>query len=104
MKKHSTHSIDKLFWGVFFVAGAAMLILSKLGTLPEMSFVSIVFTIIFAWTFIKGLFTLNFFEILFSAAFLACIYDDALGITALTPWTLLGAALLGSIGLSILFP
>lgn len=81
-----------------------MLILSKLGTLPDLSFVSIIFTIIFAWTFIKGIFTVNFFEILFSAAFLACIYDDMLGITALTPWTVLGAALLGSIGLSILFP
>ena len=47
MKNHSTHSIDKLFWGVFFVAGAAMLILSKLGTLPDLSFISIIFTIIF---------------------------------------------------------
>ena len=53
MKKHSTHSIDKLFWGLFFVAGAVMLILSKLGTLPDLSFLSIVFTIIFAWTFLK---------------------------------------------------
>lgn len=104
MKKHSTHSIDKLFWGLFFVAGAVMLILSKLGTLPDLSFLSIVFTIIFAWTFLKGIFSINFFEILFSAAFLAWIYDDVLGITALTPWTLLGAALLGSIGLSLLFP
>ena len=41
MKNHSTHSIDKLFWGVFFVAGAALLILSKLGTLPDLSFISI---------------------------------------------------------------
>lgn len=104
MKNYSSHSIDKLFWGVFFVAGAAMLILSKMGTLPDLSFISIIFAIIFAWTFIKGIFTINFFEILFSAAFLACIYDDMLGITALTPWTVLGAALLGSIGLSILFP
>ena len=31
------------------------------------------------------------------------IYDDWLGITALTPWTVLGAALLGSIGLSLIF-
>ena len=29
--------------------------------------------------------------------------DDWLGITALTPWTVLGAALLGSIGLSLIF-
>ena len=31
------------------------------------------------------------------------MYDDWLGITALTPWTVLGAALLGSIGLSLIF-
>ena len=42
-------------------------------------------------------------EILFSIAFICIIYDDWLGITALTPWTVLGAALLGSIGLSLIF-
>mgnify|MGYP006893000712 FL=1 len=38
-----------------------------------------------------------------SIAFICIIYDDWLGITALTPWTVLGAALLGSIGLSLIF-
>ena len=46
---------------------------------------------------------MNFWEILFSIAFICIIYDDWLGITALTPWTVLGAALLGSIGLSLIF-
>ena len=46
---------------------------------------------------------MNFWEILFAVAFICIIYDEPLGITALTPWTVLGAALLGSIGLSLIF-
>lgn len=51
----------------------------------------------------NGIRNVNFWEILFSIAFICIIYDDWLGITALTPWTVLGAALLGSIGLSLIF-
>lgn len=51
----------------------------------------------------NGIRNVNFWEILFSIAFICIIYDDQLGITALTPWTVLGAALLGSIGLSLIF-
>ena len=36
-------------------------------------------------------------------AFLCIVYDEQLGITALTPWTVLGAALLGSIGISFFY-
>ena len=46
---------------------------------------------------------MNFWEILFSIAFICIIYDEPLEITALTPWTVLGAAFLGSIGLSLIF-
>lgn len=95
---------DKIFWGLCFLAGAAALILSKMGLWPSLSLFSILLTILFVWMLIKGLVHVNFGEILFSLAFLACIYDEPLGITALTPWTVLGAALLGSIGLSLLFP
>lgn len=95
---------DKIFWGLCFLAGAAALIASKLGYWPTVSVLSIFLTILFIWMLVKGLAHLNFGEILFSIAFLACIYDEPLGITALTPWTVLGAALLGSIGLSMIFP
>lgn len=95
---------DKFFWGFCFLAGAVALILSKLDYLPSLALIQIVLTIFFLWTLIKGLIHVSFGEILFSLAFLACIYDEILGITELTPWTVLGAALLGTIGLSLLFP
>lgn len=97
-------TVDKIFWGLLFIAGAIVLILSRLGSLSGISLFTILFTILFIWMLLKGIAHVNFAEILFSLAFLACIYDDMLGITALTPWTVLGAALLGSIGLNILFP
>lgn len=95
---------DKIFWGLCFLAGAAALIVSKMGSWPTLSLFSIVLTILFVWLLIKGLVSRSFGEILFSIAFLACLYDESLGITELTPWTVLGAALLGSIGLNLLFP
>ena len=59
--------------------------------------------------FIDGILYLALFkwypqrEFLGNPVFHRIIYDDQLGITALTPWTVLGAALLGSIGLSLIF-
>lgn len=103
MKKRHFNA-DKLFWGFCFLAGAVALILSKLDYLPSLALVQILLTIFFVWTLIKGLVHVNFGEILFSLAFLACLYDKILGITELTPWTVLAAALLGTIGLSLLFP
>lgn len=64
---------------------------------------SIILTVFFLWLFVEGIRNVNFWEILFSIAFICIIYDEPLGITALTPWTVLGAAFLGSIGLSLIF-
>ena len=77
----------KILWGLFFILAAVYVVVSKLWIMPEISVFS----------------NVNFWEILFSIAFICIIYDDWLGITALTPWTVLGAALLGSIGLSLIF-
>ena len=41
---------------------------------------------------------------LFSLAFLIIVNDELLGLEAITPWPVLGAALLGSLGLNLLFP
>lgn len=93
----------KIFWGIFFILAAIYVIISKLGILPDIGVFSIVLTVFMVWMFIEGVHHVNFFGILFSIAFICIIYDEQLHITELTPWTVLGAALLGSIGLSILF-
>ncbi|MCM1103000.1 MAG: hypothetical protein NC409_02745 [Clostridium sp.] len=93
----------KLFWGLLLILIAVFLIISKLGLVTGISIWSVFFTVIFATLLIRGLIKRSFFSIFFSAAFLCIIYDNQLGITALTPWTVLFAALLLSIGMEILF-
>lgn len=100
-------TLNKLFWGLMFLIGAAALLLNRLHIWPvifHISLFDIILTIFFIWLILEGLRHRNFFEILFGLAFIAIQYDDILHITAITPWTLLGATLLASIGLSIIFP
>lgn len=93
----------KIFWGIFFILAAVIVVISKLGVIPDIGVFTILVTAFMAWMFVEGVRHVNFYEILFSIAFLCIIYDEPLGIEALTPWTVLAAALLGSIGLSMLF-
>ncbi len=93
----------KIFWGIFFILAAVIVVISKLGMMPDIGVFTILATAFMVWLFVEGIRHVNFFEILFSAAFLCIIYDEPLGIEALTPWTVLAAAFLGSIGLSMLF-
>lgn len=93
----------KIFLGLFFILSAVYIVVCKFWILPDISVFSILMTIFFIWLFIQGIIHCNFWEILFPIAFICIIYDEPLGITDLTPWTVLGAALLGSIGLSMIF-
>lgn len=100
-------SLNKLFWGLLFLVAAAFLLLNKLNYWPTIYHVSVfkvVLTIFFIWMILEGIRHRNFFCMIFGLAFIAIQYDDLLHITALTPWTLLSAALLISIGLTIIFP
>ena len=100
-------SMNKLFWGLLFLLGAASLLLYRLNYWPtfhHFSLFKILLTIFFIWMILEGIRHHNFFGIIFGLALIAIQYDKLLCITAITPWTLLGAALLASIGLSIIFP
>lgn len=94
---------SKWFWGFFFIAAAVVLVIGKLGILGDIGAWSLIFTVMFAATAIQSLFHRNVPGVLFSLAFLCIIYAEPLGITAITPWTVLGAALLGSIGISFFY-
>lgn len=96
-------SMWKIFWGIFLLFGAVYLIVSRIFELPEISMFTVIMTIFLVSIVIQGIRRLNFFFILFGLALIVCQYDKFLGIEPLTPWTLLGAAFLGSIGLSLLF-
>lgn len=93
----------KIFWGLLFILAAAYMIISKFWIMPDISIFSVLLAVFLVSLMIKGIRRVNFWQILFPIAFLCILFDEPLGITDLTPWTVLGAALLGSIGLSMIF-
>lgn len=94
----------KIFWGVLFLLGAAAFIVSRLGLFEGISFWSILLSIGLLAILINSLAKRSFEGILFSLAFLVIVNDELLHLEAITPWPVLGAALLGTIGLNLLFP
>lgn len=94
---------ERVFWGVVLIMGAIALILNKLGYFYDVNIFSILLTVVLVAIMIKSSFTMNFSGILFPIAFICIIYDEQLGITVITPWVVLISALLGSIGLSMIF-
>lgn len=94
---------EKIFWGIFFILAAVFLIFGKVNLVPEMGIFKLLFTVFLIAIFLKSITKLDYTGVLFSIAFFCILYDRELHITALTPWTVLGAAFLGSIGCSMLF-
>lgn len=93
-----------IFWGVLFLAGAAALLVGKMGLLGGIGFWSVLFSVGLAGVFVEGLIRRSWGRMLFALAFLAIVNGDVLGIEKLVPWTVLGVAALGTIGLNMLFP
>ncbi|MFD1465038.1 hypothetical protein ACFQ4L_02895 [Lapidilactobacillus mulanensis] len=92
------------FWGLFFLACAVILVASKMGWFSyHLSFWTLVFTFVLAAAAVKSLAEWSFTGAIFSLAFMSMLYAKPLGITSLVPWTVLGVALLLSIGLSLVF-
>lgn len=94
---------ERVFWGVLFLLAGVFLVISKLGYLPDVNVVSLLLTVALVVVIIKSIIKVNFVGILFPIAFICIIYDKELGITDITPWTVLIAATFGSIGLSMIF-
>ncbi|MGL5433974.1 MAG: LiaF transmembrane domain-containing protein [Lachnospiraceae bacterium] len=95
---------NKLLWGVFFIAAAILIVVNKLGYFTGINVWSLLFTIVLVPVVVSGAVRRNFFNLFFGIAFLLIVYAKPLNITALVPWTVLIAALLLSIGFSILVP
>ncbi len=96
-------TVKNLFWGLFFIAGAVLVLCQQMGLLEGIGLISLLITILLAPVLIKSIVHVNFFGIFFSLALLAIVYAEPLRIEALTPWPALAAALLLSIGFSIIF-
>lgn len=99
-------SVKKVVIGLVLVLAAVFLLVSQMGLIPDfqLGFWTIVWTLVSASILIDGIVKFRFSGIFFGLAFLAIVYAEPLGITAITPWPVLGAALLLSIGCHMLFP
>jgi predicted membrane protein len=97
MKKKS------VFWGLLFILLGVYLIVSRLGLIPKLPVITIAFTVLFLYIIIRGMIKRNFFMIFLPAALICCMYAEPWNITRITPWPLLIAALLVSIGLTMIF-
>jgi predicted membrane protein len=89
-------------WGLFLIAIAVYLIADKYMTI-SVSIFTLILTVFFCITTIDGIRSRSIFKTLMSLALIACLYDKELGITAITPWTLLLATALVSWGLEKIF-
>ena len=93
-----------IVWGLTLILGALLVVFSQLGYFDTVGIPSLIITILLIPVIILSAASLNFSGILFPLAIIGILYDDVLGIQALTPWPILIAALLLSLGLTFLFP
>lgn len=98
----------KIGWGVLLILCAVALLANKLGFLESflagISIWSIILSVLLAMFLVEGVCNRSFGQILLSLALLIIVNDEFLHLEAITPWPVLGAALLGTIGLNIIFP
>lgn len=91
------------FWGGFLILSAVILVTNALGIFEyRIGFFTLIMTIALIAALLGSLRELNMPGVVFSVAFMAIIYARPLHITALVPWTILGAAVLLSMGLGLL--
>lgn len=93
-----------VFWGIMLLLLAAALLASRLGYLEGIGLWPILLSAVFVAFLIHGISRGKFGTVLFSIAFLIIVNDELLHLEAITPWPVLGAALLSSIALKMLFP
>lgn len=91
------------FWGIFFLLSAVFVVGSQLNSFVEIGFVSIMATVLLIAIIVESAFHRNFFGIFVPVAFLYNIYSKPLGLMDISIWLLLLAAVLASIGFSIIF-
>ncbi len=84
--------------GILLISAGIVLLLSALGFFPHIPIMTIIFTIILVTFLLGGIRTVNYFEIIVSAALLFLLYRDYLAIKVAV-WPLIIAAVLIGFGL-----
>lgn len=99
MKKRA----GNIFCGVLIIAATILWMLSKLGYIGDAITGHIIVSILWIAWLIKGCIERKSFSIFMSLAFLAIVWNKELGIEAITPWPVMGAAIFLTIGVSFIF-
>ncbi len=92
------------FWGIYFLAAAIFVIASQTDSFIKIGFFSILASIFLIAALIHSVAERSFFGILVPAALLYMIFETPLHLPEINNWLLLLAAMLGSIGLGLIFP
>ena len=91
----------KILWGLAFLLAAVLLIAGNFYDIRVSDLLIMLAMVIFL---VEGIIHRNFALILFPIAIALIINRERLGIPEISSWSILAAALFGSIGLSVLFP
>ena len=95
--------LKTILWGVLLIATAAFAILTGMGYMESVDPLKVIFAGVFGCIIITGLIDLNFFGVFFPAALICIIFDTELGMEKLTPWPIIGIAVLLTLGFSLIF-
>lgn len=93
-----------VFWGVLLLAGAVAVLASSMGYFDGVNIWHLILTLLLAAGVLEGVVHRDFGTILFCTAGIIIVNDTVLGLEDITPWPVLCAALLGTIGLNMIFP
>lgn len=105
MKKKS--NVKYILFGLFFIIVGASIICKALGVIPEIdniAMLNILLALMMVPVFVEGIIHVIFSFIFFPIAIELIIFRVPLGLEAITPWPVLGAALFLSLGCSLLVP
>ena len=92
-----------IFWGLFLVTSAALVIASQVTYFDTIGAVSILATVFLTAIIISSIVRLEFFGIFVPTAFLYMIYNEPLGLPFIRPIILVSSAVLAAAGCSLIF-
>jgi len=99
--KKKANTIRKIAWGIFLV-GAAVLIIAN-AYFSFTGFFPLLCCILLLPVIVESLVHLSFSGVFIPLALLGIVFSEQLGIQSITPWPILAAAVLLSIGFSVIF-
>lgn len=100
MRKRSSLA-RKIVWGVFLMGAAALVITNALYSFT--TFFPLLLGIILLPIIVESIISLNFSGLFIPVALLGIVFAEPLGIESITPWPILAAAVLLSIGFHVMF-